>query len=224
MPDDDLTLAALLKSPLFGLSDDDLLVLAPHRTGSLYHALRDHPTYRIAFERFEQWRLRAVSEGPFNFYASVLSADRGRETLLGRLGAEAADAVDAFLNAAQSYEMHHSPSLQGFLLAFSGAKTEIKRDMEAGRNEVRVMTVHGAKGLEAPIVFLPDTISLRDQSKAGHFPLLDNERKPPLAVWARSKTADPEKVNLAKEAGVALQLEEYRRLLYVALTRARERL
>ena len=224
LPDDDLTLAALLKSPLFGLSDDDLLVLAPHRTGSLYHALRDHPTYRIAFERFEQWRLRAVSEGPFNFYASVLSADRGRETLLGRLGAEAADAVDAFLNAAQSYEMHHSPSLQGFLLAFSGAKTEIKRDMEAGRNEVRVMTVHGAKGLEAPIVFLPDTISLRDQSKAGHFPLLDNERKPRLAVWARSKTADPEKVNLAKEAGVALQLEEYRRLLYVALTRARERL
>jgi len=224
LPDDDLTFAALLKSPLFGLTDTDLLVLAPHRTGSLYHALRDHPDYRTAFERFEQWRLRAVSEGPFSFYASVLSADRGRETLLGRLGAEAADAIDAFLNAAQSYEMHHSPSLQGFLLAFSGTKTEIKRDMEAGRNEVRVMTVHGAKGLEAPIVFLPDTVSLRDQSKSGRFPLLDTERQPPLAVWARSKATDPDKVNLAKEAATALQLKEYRRLLYVALTRARERL
>lgn len=224
LPDDDLTFATVLKSPLFGLSDDDLLVLAPHRTGSLYHALRDHPAYRTAFERFEQWRLRAVAEGPFSFYASVLSADRGRETLLGRLGAEAADAIDAFLNAAQSYEMHHSPSLQGFLLAFSGTKTEIKRDMEAGRNEVRVMTVHGAKGLEAPIVFLPDTIGLPDQSNTGHFPLLDSERQPPLAVWSRSKAADPEKVNLAKVAAVALQRKEYRRLLYVALTRARERL
>ena len=224
LPDDDLTLAALLKSPLFGLSDDDLLVLAPHRTGSLYQALREHPVYRSAFDRFESWRLRAVSEGPFSFYASVLSADRGRETLLGRLGAEAADAIDAFLNAAQSYEMHHSPSLQGFLLAFSGTKTEIKRDMEAGRNEVRVMTVHGAKGLEAPIVFLPDTVSLRDQTKTGHFPLLNSESQPPLAVWARSKKTDPDQINLAREAGVALHLKEYRRLLYVALTRARERL
>jgi len=224
LPDDDLTLAALLKSPLFGLNDDDLLVLAPHRTGSLYQAWREHPVYRSAFDRFESWRLRAVSEGPFSFYASVLSADRGRETLLGRLGAEAADAIDAFLNAAQSYEMHHSPSLQGFLLAFSGTKTEIKRDMEAGRNEVRVMTVHGAKGLEAPIVFLPDTVSLRDQTKTGHFPLLNSESQPPLAVWARSKKTDPDQINLAREAGVALQLKEYRRLLYVALTRARERL
>lgn len=226
LPDDDLTLATVLKSPLFGLTEEDLLVLAPQREGSLHHALRDHPAYQTAYQRFDIWRQRALEEGPFGFYAQVLSADLGRETLLGRLGAEAADAIDAFLNAAQSYEMHHSPSLQGFLLAFSGTKTEIKRDMEAGRNEVRVMTVHGAKGLEAPIVFLPDTVGMPDQSSADDFPLISgiSDQRAPVAVWARSSKTDPEEVAAAKKQAVAMQQKEYRRLLYVALTRARERL
>src|SRR3546814_5568783 len=55
----------------------------------------------------------------------------------------------------------HVPSLQGFLHWLAAGAVEIKRDLDAGaRGEVRIMTVHGAKGLQAPIVFLPDTLQV----------------------------------------------------------------
>ena len=76
-----------------------------------------------------------------------------------RLGAEANDALDEFLNLAFDYERRETPSLQGFVAWLREARAEVKRDMEIARDEVRVMTVHGAKGLEAPIVILADTMT-----------------------------------------------------------------
>ena len=92
---------------------------------------------------------------PFAFYAELLGAGGARRRFLARLGTEANDALDEFLNLALDYERRETPSLQGFLAWLRQARAEVKRDMEIARDEVRVMTVHGAKGLEAPIVILP---------------------------------------------------------------------
>src|SRR2546429_9840917 len=89
---------------------------------------------------------------PFTFYARGLGRAGGRKRFLARLGHEADDALDEFLNLALDFERRKTPSLQGFLAALRAAQTDVKRDMEITRDEVRVMTVHGAKGLEAPIV------------------------------------------------------------------------
>ena len=98
-----------------------------------------------------------MQETPFAFYAWLLGGDGGRARILRRLGHEANDALDEFLELALAYERKAPASLQGFMAWLRAADTEVKRDMEISRDEVRVMTVHGAKGLEAPVVFLVDT-------------------------------------------------------------------
>ena len=161
LPDDDLALATVLKSPLFGLDDEDLFEIAWERKTSLRAALRakahEKPRFAEAaakLDRFADWARR---DTPFGFYARVLGAERGRRRFLARLGHEANDALDEFLNLALDYERRETPSLQGFIAWLRSARTDVKRDMEISRDEVRVMTVHGAKGLEAPIVVLADT-------------------------------------------------------------------
>jgi ATP-dependent helicase/nuclease subunit A len=163
---------------------------------------------------------RADYAPPFEFYSHALVARGKRRELLARLGPESADAVEEFLSLALAYERGQTPSLEGFLNWLEQGGTEIKRDMERGRNEVRVMTVHGAKGLEADIVILPDTTTLPDPpSRKGH--LLYGEAG---VLFPMADDAAPEAVKAAKATEMAETLNEHRRLLYVALTRARDRL
>jgi ATP-dependent helicase/nuclease subunit A len=232
-PEDDLTLAALLKSPLVGLDDDDLLAFAPGRRGSLARALRDaaegSPRLAEAQAKLLRWRQQAASRGPFAFFASVLGADGGRRSMLRRLGPEAGDAIDEFLRLALEHEQRDVPALQHFLAAFASAEPVIKRDMEAGRDEVRVMTVHGAKGLEAPIVILPDSCGEPNGTKTGPnrvllFDLPGGPDGRGIPAWSPRKDDDPSVVALARQALGQRAEEEYRRLLYVAMTRARDRL
>src|SRR5579885_3429363 len=161
LPDDDLALATVLKSPLFGLSEDDLFALCWQRRGSLRAALavkaKEDLVLAAAEQRLNRLALAARRETPFGFYARVLGPEGGRRHFLARLGPEATDALDEFLNIALDYERRQPASLQGFVAWLRSANAEIKRDMEISRDEVRVMTVHGAKGLEAPVVFLADT-------------------------------------------------------------------
>ncbi len=161
--DDELALACVLKSPLFGFDDADLMKLAPERAGLLEDALfaraGENPRWRAAAERLRRLRPEARRLRPFDFYARVLGRERGRAAMIARLGPEAADALDEMLALARSYENVEVPSLAGFLAFLRRGGAEAKRDMEAGRDEVRVMTVHGAKGLEAPYVILADTTS-----------------------------------------------------------------
>src|SRR6202040_2725855 len=163
LPQDDLALAVALKSPLFGLTEDDLFKLAWNRKGSLRQALSQHAAgderLSRALARLEQCERRCRSETPFAFYAWLLGGDGGRARILGRLGHEANDALDEFLELALGYERRAPASLQGFVAWLRTADTDVKGDMEISRDEVRVMTVHGAKGLEAPVVFLIDTTS-----------------------------------------------------------------
>ena len=148
--------------------------------------------------------------------------------MLARLGPEAADAIDEFLNLALAHDDSAPPSLQGFLAALREEQREVKRDMEQGRNEVRVMTVHGAKGLEAPIVFLPDTCTTRSARPANGLLVLENAVRPsavpPPFLWPVKGTSKVGAVQQAKARIADAETEERNRLLYVALTRARDRL
>jgi ATP-dependent helicase/nuclease subunit A len=224
MPDDDLNLAALLRSPLVGFSEVELYVLAVDRDGTLWRALRSRneetPSFSFAFELLADARRRADFEPPFEYYSHALGPRQGRKRLLARLGSEANDAIDEFLSLALSYERLNTPSLQGFLHWFESGDAEIRRDMQRGHNEVRVMTVHGAKGLEADIVILPDTTTL-PESAARHAALLyDGD-----AVFFPLADGDsPDCVRDAKAKADDESLREHRRLLYVALTRAKDEL
>lgn len=232
LPEDDLSLAAVLKSPLFGLTDDDLLTFAPRRKKALWSALLDQAKTNArlveAAETLKRWRSQADFLPPFEFLASLLGRDGMRARMLGRLGPDAADPIDELLSLALSYDDGAPPSLQGFLTWLKQASAEIKRDMEHGRNEVRVMTVHGAKGLEAPIVFLPDTCSASSgRQQGGLLRATDMHRPegvPTPFIWPVNGTANLDIVCAAKAERSALEAEERNRLLYVAMTRARDRL
>jgi ATP-dependent helicase/nuclease subunit A len=229
LPQDDLALATALKSPLFGFDDDDIFALAYGRgKNSLRDALRqksvDNKRFSQALARLDVLSARARNSSPFAFYAQLLGAERGRERFLARLGHEASDALDEFLNLALEYERGEAASLQGFIDWMRAAKSEIKRDMEMARDEVRVMTAHGAKGLEAPVVFLADTTTRPE----GHHPppLLSLPAQTGAAplIWAKGEKEDVGPMTDARLAARAQTRNEYRRLLYVAMTRAAERL
>ena len=132
-----------------------------------------------------EWRDAAAREKPFEFYMARLEADGLRRALLARLGPEAGDAIDEFLNLALDYEASQTPTLQGFLHWLRVSGPEVKRDMEQERDEVRVMTVHGSKGLEANIVFLADTCSARSASRGGLVELAARRHR--CAAWRRCR-------------------------------------
>ena len=231
-PTDDLTLAALLRSPFCDLDEQSLYDLAYGRRGALWSELGrradERPEWADA-RAFLAWAtVEAAARVPFDFYNRVLSrldaAGRSmRARVLTRLGREAEDALDAFLGEALAAEQRRTHNLEQFLAEMASNEIEVKREQEdsSGRagGEVRVMTAHGAKGLEAPIVFLPDTTT-RAGAMGG--PLLDAEGGGFL--WAPRKADDALASQLARADRETAAAHESLRLLYVALTRARDRL
>ena len=233
LPEDDLALATVLKGPIFNFDDDDLLAIAPGRKKTLWGALLDNaetkPAYKLAAETLKRWRAKADFTPPFEFFSSILDRDGAREKMLLRLGPEAADAIDEFLDLALRFDDGAPPSLTQFLAKLRASEPEVKRDMDHGRDEVRVMTVHGAKGLEAPIVFLPDTCTTASggNSTAGLVKLSHLARPdglPEPIVWTVKGTTRIEDVQTARRDKDERDREERNRLLYVAMTRARDRL
>lgn len=227
LPQDDLTLATLLKSPLVGLDDDDLIALAPRRDGALVDALRRSPklSHQAAARQIDEWRHLASHLSPFDFYARALGAGGGRKRLVSRLGFEANDAIDEFLRLALAFEREEASGLIGFLAKIDTLDISIKRDMEAAGGAVRVMTVHAAKGLEAKIVFLPDTCGAPNGRFDPKVLTLDDEMaRTPSLLWSPRKEQDPPAAARAREQLREAEQDEHRRLLYVALTRAEERL
>jgi len=227
LPSDDLTFACMLTSPLGGLTDEELAELAIARTGSLWETLRDRASHRSSWRRAADFFVHLLGRvdyvTPFVLFAEALGRLGGRARLLQRLGPEAAEPVDELLNAALTYAGLHPPSLQGFLHWLRRSGAEVKREPEAAGNLVRVMTVHGAKGLQAPLVIVPDTTALpRDEA-----PLLwadDPATGRAVPLWAPRKEFRCAALDKLREADRRRQIEEYNRLLYVALTRAEDRL
>ena len=228
LSEDDLALAGLLKSPLIGLTEDDLFALAHDRSGTLWHELyvrfkKGDPRFIDAYEKLDAWRREADFVPPYDFFLRVLSRDKGREALLQALGQETDELLEAFLTEVQSYEQSEVPSLQGFVAWFRNGMAQIKRDMEAARNEVRVMTVHGAKGLEAPIVFLIDGGTPAHSSHQPDILALGEKGSAPF-IWKRSSDDKTKAQEDTIEREKSTAMAEYYRLLYVAMTRARDRL
>lgn len=229
LPEDDLSLAALLKSPLVGLEEDELLALAQPREGSLWAALAAHRGGEARVGRVADWLdallRRADFATPHALFAGVLGAPgpldarAGRARMLARLGPDAADPLDEFLNAALEHERAHAPSLQGFVQQLRQGGAEVKREAEGAGDAVRIMTVHGAKGLQAPIVILPDTTA--EPTDRTTLRWLDGD----LPVWApRKEGFDAGALAERRQQDQAADARERHRLLYVALTRAEDRI
>ena len=233
LPDDDLNLAALLKSPLIGLDEDALFELAHGRgTSSLHAALMAHRGSASALGRIADWLAAQAAQldfiTPYGLFADVLGGPGpldprvGRARMLARLGPDAGDPLDELLNAALEHEKLNAPSLQGFVHWLRQGGAEIKREAEAAGDVVRIMTVHGAKGLQAPIVILPDTTGkAQDRTTLRWF----EDGGEDLPVWApQVKGFEAPALTAQRQADQAREAEEEHRLLYVALTRAEDRL
>jgi ATP-dependent helicase/nuclease subunit A len=224
-PDDDLSLASLLVSPLIGWSQDDLMAGAIREGGSLWRHLRaNQPEERLAPLR--QLLNRADFTTPYRFLEEILSgALDGRRKLLLRLGEEARDPIEELLNAALTFEATSTPSLQRFLDWFDRGEVDIKRDPSQPSNAVRVMTAHGAKGLQAPLVLLADATLDPADAPRRTLAWAPEGHDEPFPLFRPRAT---ERVNSPLDAVVAdadrKELEEHWRLFYVAATRAEERL
>jgi ATP-dependent helicase/nuclease subunit A len=223
LPEDDFNFAVLLKSPLIGLDEEALFDLATGRqTRSLWVELQRHAKFAQAATFLREALARADFLPPYELYADLLGRLEGRRKLLGRLGPDAADPIEEFMTLALAYEREHVPSLQGFLHWLGRDDIEIKRESEpGGPSLVRIMTVHGAKGLQAPIVFLPDTVF---QSTRSPRLLWLDDGGSELLVWSPRVEDDDPVAAAARLQAKARREEEGRRLLYVALTRAEDRL
>ncbi|MFY8139663.1 MAG: 3'-5' exonuclease, partial [Caulobacter sp.] len=228
-PDDDLTLAALLKSPFCGLTDDDIYALARgRRPESLWSVLRrraeEQADWGDALAFLDKARDLARARAPFDLFTRVLGLTGPdgrsmRSRILTRLGPEAGDVLDEFLARTLSAEAQGVRDLETLAHAFAGLDIAVKREMEGAGEEVRVMTAHGSKGLEAPIVFLPETTLTRT---ARGTPLLETPEGGFL--WSARKDDDCEASARARKFRADREAEEAWRLLYVGLTRARDRL
>ena len=230
LPEDDLTFACYLRSPLGGLTEENLLRLCVERNHkTLFHSLRimasqtSKPNcFSMALERVKDMLRHVDLLSPFEFYMRLLGVQKGRILLTERLGYEVDDPVDVFLNLILEYERTHIPSLQGFLYWIHSNNVEVKREMEETEGEVRIMTIHGAKGLEAPIVFLPDTCRPPQGSSNNKSALIMTEQGLPL--WCASKKQlSSFSESLAQKDKKAV-MAEHKRLFYVAITRAKTRL
>lgn len=225
-PAEDLALAEVLVSPLLGFTQDDLFAVAHARPATLWSALRDHPA--PASQAAAAWLARALAIAdwmpPSDFLASVLSlpAFAGRARMLARLGPDARDVLDELEAAALAFEAANPPSLRGFLHWIDAHETELKRDTDAPADLVRVMTVHGAKGLQAPVVVLADAAMEGAGDQDGHVPLEIGGMTLPCFHAGSKHLRGPWKA--AADAKAARAAQESMRLFYVALTRAEDML
>ncbi len=252
-PHDDLNLACFLRSPFGGVSEEALFELAHYRSDNqtLWHALEAAgkgeaaqttnsaasfaPAIKMAYERCH-WALAQIDfKSPFDFFTSFLSMQFGgtsnphsnpqstpHSEAIGRLGTQIDDPIGEFLRECLAYEAQHPPTMQGFLHNIRQGAQAIKRDMEEGGAVVRIMTIHGAKGLEAPIVFLPDTCAASSGTAGRNAPLLKVKDMPPL--WRMAQPQQDVFGLALRGAEKEAAQEESQRLLYVALTRACDRL
>ena len=239
-PQDDLSLAALLKSPLFGVSEEELFELARSRLKSkdglkyeisLHEALAktNGTNMHVHYERLQRWMGRVDKMPVYEFFGQVLGADGGRKKFLSRLGPEVEEVLDAFLSMTLEHERAGLPGMQSFLEALLQEEPVIKREQDQVPNEVRVMTVHASKGLEAPIVFLVDKGSPAFQS--GHAPAIyewGDEDNPISAqcglLWVPKKEQHGTQTRQSLSRAQQQAEDEYMRLLYVGMTRAKDRL
>lgn len=232
LPENDFALACFLKSPFIGLSEDQLMALALNRgDASLWTALRALPEYAAVTMWLQEAADYARSVQPYEFLDYILTrpcpADpqgSGYRACETRLGIDVIDPLDEILNEALKFELQDIRTLQEFVARQREGSRQIKRELDDTSSQIRIMTVHASKGLEAKIVILADTVSMPGGARLDKFLWQDNNGLP-LPLWTSGSTKEASELYQAARAGLAeKQIEEYARLLYVAMTRARDRL
>ena len=227
LPDDDLNTATVLKGPFVGLSENQLFDLAHGRNGTLWRELtRREDTdliYGPALESLRRVLAMADYMPPFEFFNAQLFGG-GRRAMLARMGPEAADPIDEFMALSLDFERNHVPSMEGFLHWIGTGQTEVKRDLEQAGGAVRVMTVHGAKGLQAPIVFLTDNGRLPARQLQDRLRWATTDAGEDVVLWPAFRDNEVAITEMAAKDSRLETEREYRRLLYVAMTRAEDRL
>ncbi|MDJ0919738.1 MAG: double-strand break repair helicase AddA [Henriciella sp.] len=227
-PADDLTLAEILRGPFCNLVDDNthLFVLAHGREPgeTLWDRLQASESEEFAAAKaFCRGLIAARPLAAFDFLSEVLNTRlhgvSGWDRLLQRLGEPVRDPIQALLDRALGHDMREAASLQAFLAEIEGDTSELKRDLGEPEREVRVMTVHGAKGLQAPVVILPDTTSATRKAEDAVFVSSDG-----VPIYSPSPSGDDKTTRQMREAKSMALERESRRLLYVAMTRAQDRL
>ena len=215
LPDDDLNLACLLKSPLFKMTEEELFTVAYDRGE---HSLWDRvqKLFPAIAERLNELLALADKVPPYEFFAFILGPFGGRKSILARLGSEAGEAIDEFLNLILSFEKNDIPNLETFVRFMTTQEIEIKRDMESAQNAVRIMTVHGSKGLQGNIVFLPQTRYIKPERPP--FVFIND-----IPVWVPNQGLSSLTTDELLEEAKGKGRDENHRLLYVAVTRARDR-
>ncbi|WBH16614.1 double-strand break repair helicase AddA [Sphingomonas radiodurans] len=222
-PDDDLSLASLLVSPLIGWTQDELLARAVPRRVSLWRHLSE--AHRDLLGPLDAMLARADFTTPYRFLEELLSgALDGRRKLLSRLGEEARDPIEELLSAALDFETTATPSLQRFLDWFDRGEVEVKREAEGAHNAVRVMTAHGAKGLQAPVVILADATADPDATRSATLMWTPDGHAAPIPVFAPRAAERAGPIEDVVTAAAKREKQEHWRLFYVAATRAEERL
>lgn len=219
LPEDDLNLAALLKSPLCEVTEEQLFTIAYGRgEQTLWQSLSTYEPLQSVYKTLQSYVHTALQATPFIFYAMLLENSGMRTHFIHRFGFEVNEILDAFLGLVEQYEMSQAPTFQGLLHWLEYGSIEVKRDTEHMHNEVRILTVHGSKGLQAPIVFLPDTTQLPMSRSM----LVWTKEGVPL--WSGNAGNEPDCVRALRQEEKQLQQDETLRLLYVALTRAEDEL
>ncbi len=223
---DDLTLAALLRCALFEFSIDELEAICAHRAkgvsvwDALEEAAQTNMAAKEAFDELNRLQKNLNQSRPFEFFAELLFSHGGLKKFHARLGEEIDDLIDVFLDLALEHEQSEQPSLQGFLASLRAQDVEVKRELSEGGGGVRVMTVHGAKGLEAPIVILADA----DKKPRAIDSVIIKGGDHPVFFHGTKKEQTPQSLKMLREPRQSKENEEYWRKLYVAMTRAEDEL
>ena len=220
LPDDDLSLAEALKSPIFNLTDDDLFKLCYKRNGSLFKQILKNSEYSDLAEKLKFLLNFSGYARPFELFNYILAKMESRKAFISRMGDEVDDVLDEFLNLTLVFEQNHTPTLETFISWIVQDEVIVKKEMEQGTNDtVKIMTVHGSKGLQAPIVILADTAKIKSTSRKSEFLWQDDLMYFPISASGYDKVCQS-----IKNQDILADIEEYHRLLYVALTRAEDRL
>ena len=228
LPDDDLNLATILKSPFIGLNENQLYDLSYARSASLWDTLRQSD-YEGIIRYLQSLIALSGRVNPHEFLTHLLYSpcpahtENGLKAILSRLGKEALDPIDELVNLALRGNEEYCGSLQRFVHAIKRSDSDIKREMEEAGQAVRIMTIHGAKGLQAPIVFMPDTTRTHSSKRTDRL-LWPDKTELNIPIWAPRKDDECKAYRAAFEAVEDTLEDEYRRLLYVAMTRAEDRL
>ena len=227
MPDDDLALAEILKSPLVGWDDETLENIAYDRSGSLWNALKSS-SHSDVIDYMQSFIARTSGQNAFTVMSEILNCKTpqnisGWKAIIGRLGMDAIDPLEELLSMAQNFDANNpATGLQGFIHMTQSNKSDIKRELEGAGDMVRIMTVHASKGLESPIVILPDTLSIPKSSGQSDDGLQWIDGNIPL--WTTASDIQNDLLSKHRSDLGQKNLDEYNRLLYVAMTRAQDRL